>query len=153
MPKGGGIRRITTVDECKPLKILHLKQSHCKFNSEFALIQNGKDMQPAILLYNMLVPSEDPIMVLAHELGHALHYSLTKDINVLPEKFDELMQISGKSGLDILERKHEAFADLTAWAILSDDELKEHLPLEITEDFAAMSTEYVSFLTSNWQMR
>ena len=112
------------------LKILRFEYSHIERNAECAI----PDKSPycnAILLYhprNLDGNYElgNRVFVFAHELGHALHLALTGDISVLPDGFHEFNESLGVS-FPMPERNAEAFADVTALAILASG-LPKYLP-------------------------
>ena len=73
---------IIALDE--PLKILRFDNSHTVYNSQCAIPSNSK--QAVIFSFHPNnVEVHDRVFIFAHELGHALHLSLTREIDILPE--------------------------------------------------------------------
>jgi len=113
-----------------PLRIHRLEYSHAKYNSECAPT-NRETRQSLIFLYHPWQKGiYDRVLIFAHELGHALHFALTGDIETLPQGFNELNNVLGAK-FETLQENQEGFADATAFAILGNG-LKEHLPLGYT---------------------
>ena len=130
----------------KALEIIRLNNSHNYYNCECGFSEDG---EPVILVYH---PREitvyDRVFIFAHELGHALHVSLTKNLEVLPDYFDKFNESLGVN-LPALKAKQEAFADATAFAILNNGGLGEHIPVGPTsKEFAAVADKYIRYLTN-----
>ena len=103
-----------------------------------------------IMLYHPLSTQiYDRVFIFAHELGHALHFALTKDINIFPDGFDKLNELFGMKNLSVQE-KQEAFADATAYTILSG-KLKAHLPEEFHQAFLPWFTRYFGEITNRYR--
>ncbi|MDR1321583.1 MAG: hypothetical protein LBK56_09205 [Gracilibacteraceae bacterium] len=113
-----------------PLKILLFNNSHAEHNSECG-VPVDPERETAIFLYHPLETAHDRVFIFAHELGHALHLSLTRDAEVLPDSFDRFNE---KLGIIFhsVHQKQEAFADVTAMAVLSGG-LSGHLPHELSD--------------------
>lgn len=112
----------------RPFKILCFDNSHCLRNSECGIIGEGDDAEAVLFVYS---PREiydlcDNVFIFAHELGHALHLALTKDVNIIPKEYDRFNEALNVKMPE--ELKQEGFADAFAFALLGDDRLKEHLP-------------------------
>jgi hypothetical protein len=128
--------------EC-PLRIYRFGYSHIERNCECGIL-NGDSRQSVVFLYH---PREndvyDRIFIFAHELGHALHYSLTGDIDIIPDGYDNFNESLGVK-LDNLKAKQEGFADAAAIAILGskNSRLKSHLPTQWSKDISPMFVRY-----------
>lgn len=131
-----------------PLRIYRFDYSHTKHNSECA-VMSGDSRQSAVYLYH---PREngvcDRVFIFAHELGHALHFALTGDMNIFPAGFDsfnEKLVIE----FDTPEAKQEGFADAAAIAILGspNSRLKSHLPTQFSKDISPVFIRYFKGLT------
>lgn len=131
-----------------PLRIHRFDYSHIKHNSECA-VMSGDSRQSAVFLYH---PREngvyDRVFIFAHELGHALHYALTGDMDVFPDGFDSFNEKFAVK-FDTPEAKQEGFADAAAIAILGspDSRLKSHLPTQFSKDISPVFVRYFKGLT------
>jgi len=131
-----------------PLRIHKFDCSHTKHNSECA-VMSGDSRQSAVYLYH---PREngvyDRVFIFAHELGHALHFALTGDMDVFPGGFDSFNEKLATK-FDTPEAKQEAFADAAAIAILGspNSKLKSHLPTQFSKDISPMFIRYFKKLT------
>jgi hypothetical protein len=130
----------------RPLKIVSLNNSHNVHNCECGITNSVINPEAVIFVYHPRDVSEcDRVFIFAHEIGHALHIALTGDIEVIPEGFDEFNQT-----LDIefqtLDQKREAFADVTAFAILNGGGLNQHLPHPFSEPMLGMFDKYIGSL-------
>jgi hypothetical protein len=112
-----------------PLHILRMNNSHILHNSECGVPTNPEHAAVILALHPREASVYDRVFIFAHELGHALHLSLTHDVNTLPDKFDDF---NGALGIapESADHKPEMFADAVAYALLGDDCLREHLPIE-----------------------
>jgi len=111
----------------EPLQIFRFNNSHITYNSQCGIPTDRK--RPAtIFLYH---PKEnevyDRVFIFAHELGHALHISLTHDVEIMPEGFEAFNESIGVK-LSTDRERQEAFADAAALAILNVKGLRTHFP-------------------------
>ena len=131
-----------------PLRVHRFDYSHIKYNSECG-VMSGDSRQSVIFLFH---PREDGIcdsvFIFAHELGHALHFALTGDINILPEGFESFNNRYFPA-FDTETAKQEGFADATAIAILGsmNSKLKAHFPTKFCKDISPMFVRYFEELT------
>ena len=131
---------IITPDE-EPLKILRFYNSHKVYNSQCAIPVNNK--QAVIYSFHPnKVDIHDRIFVFAHELGHALHLSLTHDIDVLPDGFDKFNDTFSPKP-ETLKDKQEMFSDAVAIAILNAKGLGTHFPTRFSKDMSYLFANYV----------
>lgn len=82
-------------------------------------------------------------------MEHALHLALTSEVDVIPDKFDKFNESLGLPQMK-LEEKQECFADAVAIAILSCDELKDHLPVELHNQVLPYFEKYISYITQEY---
>ncbi|GHU36428.1 hypothetical protein FACS1894105_06750 [Clostridia bacterium] len=118
-----------------PLLILRLNNSHFAHNSQCGIPSNPEHEAVIFAFHPRDVSVFDRVFIFAHELGHALHLSLTHDIDTLPDKFDDFNNALGINA-ESLEHKPEMFADAVAYAILGDKRLHEHLPKEFHNELS-----------------
>lgn len=64
----------------------------------------------------------ESITVFLHELGHALHFNITQNIDIFPEKFTDLFEKVTNNSWDIVleEHRQDVFADFFAVAACLD---------------------------------
>lgn len=123
----------------RSLKIVRLNNSHIRTNCECGISEH----EAVILVYHPKDVSVcDRVFIFAHEIGHALHLALTGDVEIIPDGFDEFNKLLGVEHQTI-EQKQEAFADVTAFAILNCDELKTHLPHNFSDLFLNYSEKFI----------
>ena len=131
-----------------PLKILRFANSHVECNSQCG-IPVDLSRSATIFLFH---PREDDLCdrfyIFAHELGHALHFALTRDKTILPDGFDEFNE-SLRVPLDTLKEKQEAFADATALAILHIRGLGTHFPTQYSKHMAPHFAQYIQQVTAD----
>jgi len=84
------------------------------------------------------------VFIFAHELGHALHFALTGDIDVLPDSYDRFNDML-KIGMGSVGEKREGFADAVAYAIIGSG-LQTHLPAEFHKEAAQIFIKYIQLL-------
>ena len=132
----------------RALEIIRLNNSHNYYNCQCGFSDDGV---PIVLVYHPRDTAVcDRVFIFAHELGHALHNALTKNLDVLPDDFDKFNESLGVN-FQTLENKQEAFADVTAFAILHNGGLGEHIPVGPTaEEFAAIADKYIRHLTNKF---
>ena len=118
------------VSPVKPFKVLCFNNSHRYRNNECGIGCDGDgNIESVLMIYS---PREikaglvDNILIFAHELGHALHLAMTRDVNILPTEYDELNKALKAEMPE--ELRQEGFADAFALALLGDERLKKHLP-------------------------
>lgn len=134
----------------KPLKILHLNNSHCIHNCECGIGESPMGQEAVIFVYHPIdVSMFDRVYIFAHELGHALHLALTGTVEVVPDDFDAFNESLGIKGLTI-EEKQETFADAMAIAILNCDELKGHFPAGLLEELPPYVEKYIIHITNKY---
>ena len=64
---------------------IRIHNSHTEYNSECLTLGNGKEIENHFFLYHMKEKnSSNPVVVLFHELGHALHAQYSGDIRKVP---------------------------------------------------------------------
>ena len=136
-----------------PLCILRMNNSHVIHNSECGVPTNPNN-EAVLLVFH---PREsDPfncVFIFVHELGHALHLSLTHDINILPDKFDDF---NGALGITPTSADHkpEMFADAVAYALLGDERLQEYLPKSFSKEALPFFERYLNYITATeWNRR
>ena len=82
-----------------------------------------------------------------------LHFALTRDVGILPDKFDDF---NGALGVvpPSPELKPEMFADVTAFALLGDERLVGHLPKGFDKDMLPYFERYIKYVTATeWKRR
>ena len=133
----------------KPLKILQFDYSHSILNSECG-ISDGNETEAVIFVYHpRSVTIHDRVFIFAHEVAHALHLALTKDMTIVPYMFDEFNKALGVNPTSI-EEKQEAFADAAAIAILSGNGLDNHLPKGFDKEFSHHFIKYIKLITDKY---
>jgi Zn-dependent peptidase ImmA (M78 family) len=90
----------------------------------------------------------DRVFIFAHELGHAIHFALTGNVDVLPDGFDKFND-SFYPKLETLKDKQEAFADTVAFAILNIKGFGTHFPTRFTKDMSPNFARYVRELCTH----
>jgi hypothetical protein len=136
-----------------PLNILRLNNSHFVHNSQCGVPSNPEREAVIFAFHPRENSVYDRVFIFAHELGHALHLSLTHDIEILPDKFDDFNDALGIEPTS-LSHKPEMFADTVAYAILGDDSLREHLPKEFHPEMSKLFERYVRYITATeWNKR
>lgn len=140
------------VAPAKPLMIVSLNNSHIIRDSECGISADKASRESVIFVYHPRdVSKHDRVFIFAHELGHALHLALTGDVDVIPDKFDAFNESLGVSvKLQTIPLKQEAFADVTAFAILSGGKLEKHLPHQFSEPMLEAFNRYIGFVTGNY---
>ena len=132
----------------EPIKILCFTNSHNEYNSQCGF-PSEPTRPPTIFLYH---PKEngtyDRVFIFAHELGHALHWVLTRNADVLPDGFDKFNE-SVFARFDTLKEKQEAFADAVAFAILNVKGLGTHFPNQFSKERSPVFAKYIKELTTN----
>jgi hypothetical protein len=140
---------IDTIAPDYPLRIYRFDHSHIAKNSECG-VTNSDSRQSVVFVYH---PRESEIynriFIFAHELGHAFHFALTGDVDILPDGFDNLNKVIGVK-LETPAAKAECFADAAAIAILGspDSRLKSHLPTQFCKDLSQVFVRYFMPLRS-----
>ncbi len=131
----------------EPLKILRFDNSHAVYNSQCG-ISSTPDKPSTVYVFH---PKEndvyDRVFIFAHELGHALHYALTGNVDVVPEgfeKFNEALSVK----LDTVKKTQEAFADAVALAILNVKGLRTHFPTQFSKVMSPYFARYIKGLTA-----
>ena len=132
----------------KPLMVVSLNNSHCRHNCECGIGDSAASPEAVILVYHPRDVSRcDRVFIFAHEIGHALHLALTGSIKDIPVGFDEF-----NDALDIqwhtLQEKQEAFADVTAFALLNGGGLNKHLPHRFSDTMLEYYDRYIGHITS-----
>jgi hypothetical protein len=127
----------------QPLKILLFNNSHVEHDSECG-VPADPEREAVIFLYHPRETVHGRVFIFAHELGHALHLSLTKSAEVLPADFDRFNENLGIT-FDSVSQKQEAFADVTAMAVLSGGGLAEHLPHEFGDAMLKSFDMYIRY--------
>ena len=142
-----------------PLWIFQINNSHAFRNAECAIL--GEGPRTVIMLYHPRIDAGyNPVIIFAHELGHALHIALTGLVgafgscspmrpgimDIIPEWFDEFNEALGVT-LHTLQEKQEAFADVTALAILGSG-MEEYLPIEFDRNNASLFVKYIKSITT-----
>ena len=129
----------------RPLRIHRLDNSHIEFNSECGSTVDEDGAESQIYLYS---PREvelcDRVFIFAHELGHALHLALTKDIDKVPPEFDEFNKLLGVTVPEY--GKAEVFADTFALALFYNTKLDKHVPPKFNKDFLPLFDEFFSIM-------
>jgi len=141
-------RLIDIIAPNEPMKILRFANSHAIYNSQCGF-SSDPSRPSTIFSYH---PKDnamcDRLFIFAHELGHALHFALTRDIDILPEGFDEFNKKQGAKP-ETLKDKQEAFADSAALAILNTKGLRTHFPTEWSKAVSHSHANYIRELCSN----
>jgi len=130
----------------EPMNILRFNYSHITYNS-LCGFPSDPERPPTIFLFHRKENGVyDPVFIFAHELGHALHFALTRDLRVLPDGFDDF-NVSVRTKLNTLEERQEAFADAVAMAILSAKGLGTHFPTQFSKNISPCFARYIRGLT------
>jgi len=125
-----------------PLRILRFNNSHVEHNSQCGFPANPERPSTIFLYHPRENETYDRVFIFAHELGHALHFSLTRDIEIMPEGFDELNE-SIRIKFQTQKEKQEAFADATALALLNVKGLGTHFPTPFSKALAPCFARYL----------
>lgn len=141
-------RILNIIASKRPLKILRINNSHCTYDAECGIGGVGENTEGILFIYSPNnMETHDRVFIFAHELGHALHLALTKDIEKMPYRFNEVNEALGLKELTQYQKK-EAFADAIAMGILNCSELKEHLPLQYSKEIISFFSKYLLIITS-----
>jgi hypothetical protein len=89
----------------KPLRILRLSNSHKEMNSAYGVPTTLNSAGTIMLYHPRDIEVHDRIFIFAHELGHALHFAMTKDIDVFPDGVDKLNELFGMRNLSSKEKR------------------------------------------------
>ncbi len=126
------------VGKGRPLPIINLANTNRKYNSLCAMDANGANIM--IVMFN-LKPGEDgdcsPVAVFLHELGHALHISITGSEEVPPEFYQFQSVFSNKLAPGD-PMAGEVFADTFALSVMHGGPLQSHMPFEVDAIVAEM---------------
>jgi hypothetical protein len=141
-------RLIDIIAPQEPMKILRFDYSHVKHNSQCGIPDNPVKVAPIFLFHPNENDMCDRVFIFAHELGHALHFALTHDVNMLPDGFEAFNQKLGVKFVNINEYQ-EAFADSTALAILNAKGLRTHFPTEWGKAMSVSHANYIRELCTN----
>jgi len=121
---------LDVITQRKPLKIISLANTHYIHNSECGLTEQADAPSEAVLF--VYHPREidpcDRVFIFAHELGHAVHSSITGDVEIIPAGFEAFNKSLGLQDAFDDDLIKEAFADVVAFSLITSEELKEHLP-------------------------
>jgi hypothetical protein len=143
-------RILNIIAPVKPLIIMSLNNSHYVRNCECGIADGPASRESVIFVYHPRdVSICDRLFIFAHEVGHSLHLALTGDVEVIPDGFDEFNEALDIK-LQTTLQKQEAFADVTAFAILGSGSLKKHLPHPFTEPSLDAFNRYISYVTNNY---
>ena len=114
-----------------PLRISRFDNSHITTNSECGIINGGSRHSVVFLYHPRESETYDSVFICAHELGHALHFALTGDVDIAPDGFDRFNK-SFSPEFATQKASQEGFADAAAIAILGspNSRLKSHLPTD-----------------------
>ncbi|MDR1247361.1 MAG: hypothetical protein LBK57_10110 [Clostridiales Family XIII bacterium] len=135
-------RLVDIVAPKEPLKILRFNYSHTVYNSQCGLSDNP-DCPATVLLYHPKASDvHDRVFIFAHELGHALHQTLTGDVETAPEGFEKFHE-SVSAKWNTVKEMQECFADAAALSILNVKGLGAHFPSRLSID---MSPNFARFL-------
>jgi hypothetical protein len=130
-----------------PLYILRFSHSHKQYNSLCDIPDNGAKIATIFAFHPKQNETYNRVFIFAHELGHALHLALTKNIDILPEGFDEFNKTVYANGIDTHKQKQEAFADAAALAILNVKGLRLNFPTEHSKYISPYFARYIKGLT------
>jgi len=130
------------------LRILCFDNSHVEYNSQCGFPANPERPSTVFLYHPRENETYDRVFIFAHELGHALHFSLTRDIEIVPEGFEEVNE-SINVRFQTQKEKQEAFADATALAILNVKGLGTHFPTSFSKALAPCFARYLRELIIN----
>jgi len=125
-----------------PLRILRFNNSHVEHNSQCGFPTNPERPSTIFLYHPREQGTYDRVFIFAHELGHALHFALTRDIEIMPEGFEQFNE-SIRVELHTLKEKQEAFADATALALLNVKGLGTHFPTPFSKALAPSFARYL----------
>jgi len=139
---------IDIVAPSKPLMILSFDNTHAIHNCECG-VSDPSVRQSVILVYHPRdVSGCDRVFIFAHEIGHALHFALTGNIDVVPDRFDAFNEALGIN-FQTIRQKQEAFADVAAFAMLNNSGLKKHLPHQFSDTMLGLYDRYIGYVTGN----
>lgn len=125
----------------EPLRILRFANSHAVYNSQCG-IPSDNSQATVFSFHPNDVSVFDRLCIFAHELGHALHLSLTGDVGIIPRGFAEFNKSIGVN-LETLKEQQEGFADSVALAILNTKGLRSHLPTEWSKSMSYSHGKYL----------
>jgi len=137
---------ISLIASHEPLRILQINNSHIGSNAACAVPANPERAAVILLYHPYVVTAYDPVFNFAHELGHALHLAMTHDFNILPEKFDDFNDALDATP-ESVDQYPEMFADVVAYALISDDCLIEHCPIVSSIEMFLFSELYLMGIT------
>jgi hypothetical protein len=120
-----------------PMKILCFANSHVIYNSQCGIPVDTSRPATLILFHPRQVDTYDRVFIIAHELGHALHWALTHDLKVSPEGFDDLNELLHVK-IGSPEDMQEAFADSVALGILNARGLRSHFPSSWSKEMSSV---------------
>ena len=132
----------------QPMYILRFNNSHIEHNSQCGIPDNGEQTATIFLFHLKEKGLFNRIYIFAHELGHALHLALTKNIDIIPDGFDKFNDCIHVH-FETLKDKQEAFADAVALAILHIKGLRVHLPTEHCKYMSPYFAKYIRAITEN----
>jgi hypothetical protein len=78
-----------------PLMILRFDNSHTINNSECGVSSNPVSAATILLFHPRTITPNNRVFIFAHELGHAFHLALAKNIEIVPEGFDKINEALG----------------------------------------------------------
>jgi Zn-dependent peptidase ImmA (M78 family) len=134
----------------EPLKIVRLNNSHVRCNCECGFSDGYGSRSSVIFVYNPgNIKTYDRVFIFAHELGHALHYSLTGGVDKIPDGFDKFNADYGVGELT-LQEKQEHFADVVAFAVLNHKSLKRHIPFMMMPFRLPQFEKYIGEVTNRY---
>ena len=141
-------RLIDIIAPKDPLPILRFDYSHVVYNSQCGLSDN-LDCPATVMVYHpRAADTHDRVFIFAHELGHALHQTLTGDVAIEPEGFDKFHE-SVSAKYKTAEEMRECFADAAALAILNVKGLGTHFPSQFSKDMSPNFARYLRGLCEN----
>lgn len=141
-------RLIDIVAPKEPLKILRFDYSHITYNSQCGLSDNPGCPATVMVYHPKEVETYNRVFIFAHELGHALHQTLTGSVSITPDGFDELND-KFSSKLNSTEDTQERFADAVALSILNIKGLGTHFPTQVSKDISPFFARYLRGLCEN----
>jgi hypothetical protein len=141
-------RLIDIIAPKEPLKILRFDYSNIVYNSQCGLSDNPDRPATVMIYHPRAVDTHDRVFIFAHELGHALHQTLTGDVSITPDGFDKFNEsVSGK--FNSAEEMQECFANAAALSILNVKGLGAHFPSQFSKDMSPNFARYFRGLCEN----
>lgn len=129
--------------------ILFLPHSHREWNSYYTATVRPKCevLRDFIMLLSMPFDSAtSPEFCFLHELGHLLHTRITKEIEKVPDSFNDFLAYIAPQTIFLEHAKAEFFADCFASSVLYDTKYEQFDELKLDGAVKNSLAQYMNFL-------